>query len=93
VPAAEIPQDHPIVETMQDASAAIGRRGRITGMDSWHDGASFILSGTPAICFGPGDLTLAHTTDESVPVDELVQCAQALAVAAMRWCGVADEAG
>jgi hypothetical protein len=24
-----------------------------------------------------------------VPVDELVQCAQALAVAAMRWCGVA----
>ncbi|HET7429662.1 MAG TPA: ArgE/DapE family deacylase [Gaiellales bacterium] len=93
VPAAEIPEDHPIVETVQGASAAIGRRGRITGMDSWHDGASFILSGTPAICFGPGDLTLAHTTDESVPVDELVQCAQALAVAAMRWCGVADESG
>ena len=89
VPAAEVPDDHPIVETMLGAAAAIGRPGRITGMDSWHDGASFTLAGTPAICFGPGDLNLAHTTDEHVPVDDLVHCAQALAVATMRWCGVA----
>ena len=89
VPAAQVPDDHPIVRTMLEASAAVGRPGQITGMDSWHDGASFILAGTPAICFGPGDLNLAHTTDEHVPVDDLVHCAQALAVAAMRWCGVA----
>jgi acetylornithine deacetylase len=58
-------------------------------MDSWHDGATFTLAGTPSICYGPSDLNVAHTVDEFVPVDDLVQCAQSLAVAAMRFCGVA----
>jgi acetylornithine deacetylase/succinyl-diaminopimelate desuccinylase-like protein len=31
---------------------------------------------------------VAHTIDEYVPVDGLVACAQALAVAALRFCGV-----
>jgi acetylornithine deacetylase/succinyl-diaminopimelate desuccinylase-like protein len=31
-------------------------------------------------------LSLAHMIDEYVPVDGLVECAQALAVAAMRFC-------
>ena len=37
----------------------------------------------------PSDLAAAHTIDESVPVVDVVACAQALAVAAMRFCGVA----
>jgi acetylornithine deacetylase len=58
------------------------------GFDNWHDGATLTAeAGIPAICFGPGDLRLAHTTSESVPVEELVRCAQALAVAAIRYCG------
>ncbi len=42
------------------------------------------------MCYGPGDLHLAHGADEHVPVSELVACAQgiAIAIAAMRFCGV-----
>ena len=39
--------------------------------------------------FGPGDILHAHAVDEHVPVDELVRAAQVLAVAAMRFCGLA----
>ena len=85
----EVGDDEPVVAYALAAGAAVGFPGRVTGMDSWHDGASFTrLGGTPAVCFGPGDLDVAHQVDEHVPVVDLVRCAQALAVTAMRFCGV-----
>jgi acetylornithine deacetylase len=89
----EIPADDPIVSVMSEATADIGRPGRLSGLDSWYDGATFTrLGGTPAIAYGPPGFapdgrSVAHTIDEYVPVDGLVACAQGLAVAAMRFCG------
>jgi acetylornithine deacetylase len=87
-----IPEDDPIVEVMQGATADVGRPGVLSGLDSWYDGATFTrLAGTPSIGFGPSGFDpngrdIAHTIDEYVPVDDLVHTAQALAVAAMRFC-------
>jgi acetylornithine deacetylase/succinyl-diaminopimelate desuccinylase-like protein len=39
--------------------------------------------------FGPRSIAWGHTIDEYVPVDDLVRCAQAIALAAMRFCGTA----
>ncbi|MDQ3867487.1 MAG: M20/M25/M40 family metallo-hydrolase, partial [Actinomycetota bacterium] len=90
VPAAEVSPDEPIVQALLDAGAAVGRTGRPAGLENWHDGATFTrFGGTPCVCFGPGELAAAHTTDESVALADVVACAQALAVAAMRFCGVA----
>ncbi|MBA2537907.1 MAG: ArgE/DapE family deacylase [Actinobacteria bacterium] len=90
VPSAEISADEPIVLAMHGAAVDVGRPGRIGGLDNWHDGATFTrFGGTPCICFGPSGLDVAHTIDEYVPVADLVQCSQAVAVAAMRFCGVA----
>ena len=92
VPSAEVSSDEPVVSALLGASADVGRAGRVTGLDNWHDGATFTrFGGTPCVCFGPGAIGCAHTVDESVPVDDLVACAQALAVAAMRFCGVASS--
>ncbi|MCI0635485.1 MAG: M20/M25/M40 family metallo-hydrolase, partial [Actinobacteria bacterium] len=91
----EISPDEPIVSVMSETTADIGRPGRLSGLDSWYDGATFTrLGGVPAIAYGPPGFSpdgrsVAHTIDEYVPVDGLVACAQALAVAAMRFCGVA----
>ena len=42
------------------ASADVGRPGRISGLDSWHDAAVFTrVTGTPTVSFGPGDLAKA----------------------------------
>ena len=90
VPPAEVPADDPVVEAALSAVDAIGRPARLGGLDNWHDGATLMVeAGIPTICLGPGDMYLGHTTSESVPVDDLVACAQALAVTAMRYCGVA----
>jgi acetylornithine deacetylase len=91
----EISPDEPIVETVMGATRDVGRSPRLSGLDSWYDGATFtLLAGIPSIAFGPaglkkGEAPVAHTIDEYVPVDDLVACAQAIAVAAMRFCGEA----
>lgn len=88
VPPAEVPAEHPIVQSALAATRAAGRTGELGGMDNWHDGATLTVeAGIPAICLGPGDLHLAHTTFESVPITDLVDCAQALAITALRFCG------
>ena len=90
VPPAEVPADDPVVQAALGAVAAVGRNGRLGGLDNWHDGATLVTeAGIPSICLGPGDINLAHTTDERVPIADLVSCTQALAIAAMRFCGVA----
>jgi acetylornithine deacetylase len=90
----EISTSEPIVTTVTRATEDIGAPGRLSGLDSWYDGATLThLAGIPSIGFGPPgfDLdgaTVAHTIDEFVPIDGLVKCSQALAVAAVRFCGV-----
>jgi acetylornithine deacetylase len=91
----EIPDSDPIVAAMLEAGDDTGQPGKLFGLDSWYDGATFThLAGIPSIAFGPrgfprepGGPSIAHTIDEHVPVGDLVQCAQALAVCAMRFCG------
>jgi acetylornithine deacetylase len=93
VPPAEVPADDPVVVAALAAARAVGRDSRLGGLDNWHDGATFTVeAGIPAICLGPGDIALAHTTAEAVPIADLVACSQALAVAALRFCGVAGSA-
>ena len=90
IPPMEIPPDDPIVQTVLAASAAVGEPSRLAGLDSWYDGATYTMSaGTPSVGFGPRTIAGAHTIDESVPIDDLVRCAQAIALAAMRFCGTA----
>ena len=89
---AEIPADHPIVACALGAGEAVGRPGRAAALQGWHDAATFTRFGTPTISYGPAGLsndgeTMAHAVDEFVPVADLVACAQALAIAALRWCG------
>lgn len=92
----ELADDEPIVETMREASADIGRPSELGGLDSWYDGATLTkLAGIPSIGYGPpgfdpSGATVAHTIDEHVPVDGLVAASQALAVAAIRFCGLAQ---
>jgi acetylornithine deacetylase len=88
-PPAEIPSDHMLVGIALRAGAHVGRRGAVSGMNSWHDAANFTLyGGTPAISFGPGDVHQAHTVDEYIDIDELVDYVAATCLIAMRFCGV-----
>jgi acetylornithine deacetylase len=88
----ELDPGEPIVATIVEASHDTGRPTRLSGLDSWYDGATLThVGGIPAIAYGPPSrgpdgVGVAHTIDEYVPVDGLVSTAQTLAVAAMRFC-------
>ncbi len=91
IPPYEVDPSLPIVTALLEASDAVGEPSRLSGLDSWFDAATFARFGdTPSIGWGPRDIAWAHTVDEYVPVDDLVRCAQGLALAAVRHCGVAE---
>ncbi len=48
------------------------------------------LGGIPTLHYGPGDVAFAHAPREQVDLRELVQCARAMALLAVRSCGVQD---
>jgi acetylornithine deacetylase len=87
VPPGHLGADAPVVRLALGLGAAIGRDVAIAARSAWYDGITLTRSGTPAVAFGPGSLDRAHAVDEHVPVDDLVACAQALAVAALRVAG------
>ncbi len=86
---AEMPAGHPLVETVLGSAVSVGRHGKPSGLDSWHDAAHFTrLGNTPTLAFGPDGFESAHTANEHVSVDALVDHCAAVALTAMRWCGV-----
>jgi acetylornithine deacetylase len=89
VPPAFVGPGEPISAATLDSMAALGLPRTVASRTTFFDGPTFTRAGIPTIAFGPGSILRAHAVDEYVPVEELVVAAQVLAVAAMRFCGVA----
>ncbi|MFB6082384.1 MAG: ArgE/DapE family deacylase [Halanaeroarchaeum sp.] len=85
---AKISPDEAIVETVQGVVAdAFDRESEPKGFPGGIDSRFFVnYADTPALCFGPGAYNI-HGTDEYVPVAELREMTEALALVAMDWCG------
>jgi acetylornithine deacetylase len=77
----------PIVRALDAALRAAGEAVRIEGMSAWTDAAILNDAGIPAICFGPGDITLAHAAEEYVIIDEIERATAVLTGLARQWCG------
>ena len=69
----EIDLDHPLVTSLRAVIEALtGQPARIGAFGGWTDGALLSNFGQiPAVVFGPGDLGVAHSRAEFVPVEEL----------------------
>jgi len=83
----DVAVDAPIVRALEAAIAAEGGAARIEGMTAWTDAALLNDAGIPAICYGPGDIGLAHAAEEFVPLDEVEQATGVLARLVGDWCG------
>jgi acetylornithine deacetylase len=88
---ARVPSDHPLpVGLAAVIEAETGRRPALLGEPYGADMQLFVtLAGTPCVIFGPGDVRVAHSADEHVPLDEVEACARVLAAWVRREVGVA----
>jgi acetylornithine deacetylase len=84
----DVASDAPIVQTLSGALRAEGQPVNIEGMSAWTDAALFNEARIPAICFGPGDITLAHAATEYVPVQELEDATRVLQRTIIDWCNI-----
>ena len=46
------------------------------------------VAGMHAVLYGPGDVRIAHTLDEFVPLDEVRRVTRVIARTIVNWCGV-----
>jgi len=81
----DVAGDAPIVAALESAMRAEGETVLHEGMSAWTDAAILNDAGIPAICYGPGDITLAHADEEWVPVDEVERATRVLTRLALDW--------
>jgi acetylornithine deacetylase len=74
---------------VRELVSALGRAGEapnaLEGMSAWTDAALLNAAGIPAVCFGPGDIALAHAATEYVPVTEIERAATVLGELLAAW--------
>jgi|SRR5688572_4669852 len=85
----DVATDAPIVAALSGALRASGETIAIEGLSAWTDAALLNAAGIPAICYGPGDIALAHSATEWVVEEEIARATRVLERLAIDWCGAA----
>ena len=83
----DVSVESPLVQGLGAALRARGEEMRVEGMSAWTDAALLNEAGIPAVCFGPGDISLAHAAEEYIPLDEIDRATDVLTALARSWCG------
>jgi len=83
----EIAADHHLVRAAQKARGEIyGDAGALTAFPAWTDAALLSREAKiPCLVCGPGDLSLAHSAEESIAIAEVEQAVSLYALAAIHF--------
>ena len=81
----DVSVEAPVVRELAHAMEGLGEAVGIAGMSAWTDAALLNDAGIPAICYGPGDISLAHAAEEFIPLVEIDRATEVLAAFARRW--------
>ncbi|TML88559.1 MAG: M20/M25/M40 family metallo-hydrolase [Actinobacteria bacterium] len=91
---AETSAELPAVEALLDAVRAVAPgRERVEGSPYWAEMSFLAARGIPCVYFAPGDIANAHTAEEHVRVDELVDGVKALSLFIAGHCAGTIEGG
>jgi acetylornithine deacetylase len=85
----EIDPDHPAAQWLAGCiTETCGNRGMIGGAPYWSENP-FIVNeiGCPAVYCAPGDISVAHTFEERINIEEYLAAIRAFALFMVRYCG------
>lgn len=85
-PPSDVAPEAPVVRELAAVLAARGLGTECIGMSAWTDAALLNEAGIPAICFGPGDMGLAHAAEEYIEAAQVEAAAAVLVSLAQTWC-------
>ena len=88
-----VASDHELPVGLADVAEELtGRRPALLGEPYGADMRLFINEGgTPCVMYGPGDVKVAHSADEHVPLAEVEECARVLAAWVVRELGAGER--
>jgi acetylornithine deacetylase len=88
-----IPVDSPIVSELTRSCRDLGfGEPPLRGVPYGSDMRLMVREGgIPTVLFGPGNVRVAHSSDESVAIKDLEITARTLALTALRFCGYEDD--
>lgn len=82
----DTPPDEPMVSMAQKALEDLINTARpLTGYAQTSDGRWFARDGIPIILFGPGDPAMAHSTDEFIEIEQLIEATRFLTLFGLRY--------
>lgn len=88
----QYPESSPFLDVLRESGRAVlGKElGEISfsACDARHLGNR---AETPTIIYGPGDLSLAHSLNESIEGEEIIQAAKVMAQLICGWCGIDNK--
>lgn len=76
--AVETSPEHPVVQQLRAACRACGADDTLTAMTASSDGIFYQEHGIPAIAFGPGRISDAHSCHENVRLEDILRAAEIL---------------
>ena len=83
----DVAASHPLVRALSRSLEHAGERASLEGLPCWTDAALLTAAGIPAICFGPGDIGLAHAAEEYVDLREIERATAVLSGFVSEWFG------
>jgi acetylornithine deacetylase len=84
----ELDPNHPLPVTLNQAVRECGFPSDIFGWNVSCDARLYAkLAGLPTVVYGPADISQAHSNNESIGVQEMLDAATGLANFLVKWCG------
>lgn len=84
-PASDLAIDAPLTQAVIGALQKESLPAPVEGLSCWTDAALFNAAGIPALCFGPGDIGLAHSAEEWVTLDDIQHATAVLERVCAAW--------
>ncbi len=84
-PPSDLAVDSTLMRAVVSAAGSDSHDAPIEGLSCWTDAALFNAAGIPALCFGPGDIARAHSSEEWVERSQIERATQVLEQVCTQW--------